>query len=43
MFSPNTLGLTIERRKAKTVLHCFVKIVNKYKRKPIRLWVDQGK
>ena len=30
-------------KKAKTVLHGFIEIVNKYKYKPNKLWLDQWK
>ena len=30
-------------KKAKTVLHGFIEIVNKYKYKPNKLWIDQWK
>ena len=30
-------------KKAKTVLHGFIEIVNKYKCKPNKLWIDQWK
>ena len=32
-----------EDRKAKTALHGFIGIVNKYKYKPNKLWIDQGR
>ena len=32
----------LKDKKAKTVLHGFIKIVNESKRKPLKLWVDQG-
>ena len=44
MFPPNTFGLNLWRtKKAKTVLHGFIEIINKSKRIPNKLWVDQGK
>ena len=33
----------LKDRKAKTVLHCFIEIVNKSKGKPNKLQVDQGR
>ena len=33
----------LKDKKAKTVLHGFTEIVNKFKRKPNKLWDDQGK
>ena len=33
----------LKHKKAKTVLHGFIAIVNKPKRKPNKLWLDQGR
>ena len=33
----------LKNKKAKTVLHGFVKIVKESNRKPNKLWVDQGR
>ena len=33
----------LENTKGKTVLNAFIKIVNKSKCKPNKLWVDQGR
>ena len=33
----------LKDKKAKTVLHGFIEIVNKYKCKPNKLWIDQWK
>ena len=33
----------LKGKKTKIVLHGFSEIVNEFKRKPIKLWVDQGK
>ena len=33
----------LKDKKAKTVLHGFTEIVNKFKRKPNKLWDNQGK
>ena len=43
MFSPNMLGSNPWRKKAKTVLNGFIKIVNESNHKPNTLWVNQGK
>ena len=33
----------LKGKKAKPVLHGFIRIVNESKRKPNNLWIDQGK
>ena len=33
----------LKEKKAKTVLNGFIKIVRESKRKPNKLWIDQGK
>ena len=33
----------LKNKKAKSVLYGFIEIVNESKRKPNKLWVDQGK
>ena len=33
----------LKDKKAKTVFHGFIEIVNKSNRKPNKLWVDQGR
>ena len=43
MFSPNMLGLFLTDKKVKTVLNCFIGMVNESTRKPSKLWVDQGR
>ena len=46
MFSINVHGLNLSMGKKlepRTVLHRFTEIVNKLKRKPNILWVDQGR
>ena len=40
MFSPNMHELNLCRI-SKTVFNGFTRIVNEFKRKPIKLWVDQ--
>ena len=42
MFSTNGLNLW-KIKKAKTVLTGFAQIVNQSKRRPNKLWVDQGR
>ena len=34
---------SLKDKKSKTVLHGFVEIVNESKRKPNKLWIDQGR
>ena len=36
-------GKPLKDKKAKTVLHGFIETVNESKRKPNKLWVDQGR
>ena len=44
MFSPNMLVFKpLKGKETKTVLHGFVEMVNKFKRKPSKLLVDQEK
>ena len=42
MFSTNMLGLNLWKL-AETGLDGFIKIVNESKRKPFKLWIDQGR
>ena len=43
VFTKYTCVEPLKDRKVKTVLNGFVEIVNKSKRKPNKLWVDQGR
>ena len=43
MFSPNMLELNLRKKKAETVPHVFIEIVNKSNCKPNKLRVDQGR
>jgi hypothetical protein len=42
-FSRYAWAVPIKDKKGDTVLNAFIEIINKSKRKPNRLWVDQGK
>ena len=41
VFTKHVLVETLKDKKAKTVLHGFIKIVNIFKYKPNKLWADQ--
>ena len=43
VFTIYTWANPLKDKKAKTVLNGFIGIVNKSKRKPNKLWVDQGR
>ena len=43
VFTKYALVKTLKDKKGKIVLHGFIEIVNESKRKPNKLWVDQGR
>ena len=42
-FTKYVLAKLLKDKKAKTVLHSFIEIVNESKHKPNQLWVDKGR
>ena len=43
IFTKYALVKPLKDKKGKTVFNAFIEIVNKYNRKPDKLWVDQGR